>query len=119
MARRRMSPSTINATRPKVSAGVQFIAPSPYFDKSLQQTHHVASDAFRRRRGCEAGSHSASPVNQEFRKVPFYAVAQLPALLLPEPDIERVGVVAIDLDLGKQRKGYTVGTVAEGRDLRV
>jgi hypothetical protein len=48
-----------------------------------------------------------------------YAAAQPPRLLLLEPHIERVGVLAVDLYLGKQRKGNAVGAVAEGGNLRV
>jgi hypothetical protein len=67
----------------------------------------------------EARSHDASLINQELREVPFYAVAQQPALLLLKPNVERVGVLAVDLDLGKQRESYTIGSVSEGSDLRV
>ena len=61
----------------------------------------------------------ASPINQELRKVPFYTLAQQPALLLFEPNVKGVGVLAIDLDLGKQRKSYTIRFVTEVSDLGV
>jgi hypothetical protein len=63
-----------------------------------QEAHHVACELFRGRRGREPRSGGARPINQKFREIPLYAVAQEPALLLLEPDIEWVGVVAVDLD---------------------
>jgi hypothetical protein len=38
--------------------------------------------------------------------------------LLPQPDEEWVSVLAVDLDLGEQRKSNPISAVAEGRDLR-
>ena len=85
----------------------------------LQKLGHVTSDALRLRYWREARSHGASPINQELGEIPFYAVAQQPALLLLKPNIEGVGVLAVDLDLGEQRKSYTIGIFTERRDLRV
>src|SRR5262249_27202007 len=84
-----------------------------------QEARHVACELFRGRRGREPGSDGARPINQEFREIPLYAIAQQPALLLLEPDIEWVGVAAVDLDLGEQRKRDPIGALAECRDLRI
>ena len=83
----------------------------------LQQPRHVTRKAFRVRHWREARSHDASLINQELREVPFYAVAQQPALLLLKPNVEGVGVLAVDLDLGEQRESYPIGSVAEDSDL--
>jgi hypothetical protein len=85
----------------------------------LQQLHHVACQAFGFGGGRKPLLHDTNPINQKFCKVPLYAVAQQPALLLLKPDIEWVGVLAVDLDLGKQRERNAVGAVAECGDLRV
>ena len=85
----------------------------------LQKLFHFTRKAFRFCRWRETRSHDASPINQELREVPFYTVAELPALLLFEPNVKWVGVLAVDLDLGKQRKSYTIRTVAEVSDLGV
>ena len=85
----------------------------------LQKLFHFTRKAFRFCRWRETRSHDASPINQELREVPFYTVAQQPALLLFEPNVKGVGVLAIDLDLGKQRKSYTIRLVAEVGDLGV
>ena len=87
--------------------------------RRLQQLRHVTHKTLRLRNWREARSHDASPINQELREVPFYAVAQQPALLLPKPNVERVGVLAVDLDLGEQWESYAIGSVAEGGNLRV
>src|SRR6516162_3147189 len=85
----------------------------------LQQPRHFTQKAFRLRHWREARSHDASLINQELREVPFYAVAQQPALLLPKPNVEGVGVLAVDVDLGEQWESYAIGSVAEGSNLRV
>ncbi len=85
----------------------------------LQELFHFTRKAFRFCRWRKTRSHGASPINQELREVPFYAVAQQAALLLPKPNVKRVGVLAVDLDLGKQRKSYTIRIVAEVSDLGV
>jgi hypothetical protein len=85
----------------------------------LQQPSHFTHKAFRLRRWREARSHDASLVNQELREIPFYAVAQQAAHLLPKPNVEGMGVLAVDLDLGEQWESYAIGSVAEGSNLRV
>ena len=85
----------------------------------LQKLFHFTRKAFRFCRWRETRSHDASPINQELREVPFYTVAEQPALLLFEPNVKWVGVLAVDLDLGKQRKSYTIRIVAEVSDLGV
>jgi len=85
----------------------------------LQELFHFTRKAFRFCRWRETRSHYPSPINQELREVPFYTLAQQPALLLFEPNVKGVGVLAIDLDLGKQRKSYTIRFVTEVSDLGV
>jgi hypothetical protein len=85
----------------------------------LQELFHFTRKAFRFCRWRETRSYDASPINQELREVPFYTLAQQPALLLFEPNVKGVGVLAIDLDLGKQRKSYTIRFVTEVSDLGV
>ena len=85
----------------------------------LQKLRHFTRKAFRFPRWRKTRSHGASPINQELREVPFYTVAQQPTLLLLKPNVEGVGVLAVDLDLGEQRESYPIGSVAEGSDLRV
>ena len=58
--------------------------------RRLQQVRHFTHKAFRLRHWREARSHDASLINQELREVPFYAVAQQPALLPPKPNVEGV-----------------------------
>ena len=87
--------------------------------RRLQQPRHFTHKAFWLRHWREAPSHDASLINQELREVPFYAVAQQPALLLPKPNVEGVGVLAVDFDLGEQWESYAIGSVAEGSNLRV
>src|SRR6516225_12330967 len=84
-----------------------------------QEARHVACELFRGRHGREPGSDGARPINQEFREIPLYTLAQQPALLPLEPDIEWVGVAAVDLDLGEQRKRDPIVALAECRDLRI
>jgi hypothetical protein len=76
-------------------------------------------NVFRRRHWCETRSHDASLINQELREIPFYTVAQQPALLLPKPNVEGVGVLAVDFNLGEQWESYAIGSFAEGSNLRV
>ena len=85
----------------------------------LQKLRHYTREAFRFPRWCETRSDDASLTNQEIRELPFYAVAQQSTLLLLKPNVEGVGVLAVDLDLCEQRESYTIGCVAEGSDLRV
>ena len=87
--------------------------------RRLQQPRHFTRKAFRLRHRREARSHDANLINQELREVPFYAVAQQAALLLPKPNVEGVGVLAVDLDLGERmgRQGFQsrgAGTVRRG-----
>ena len=84
-----------------------------------QTLGHFTHKAFRRRHWCETRSHDPSLINQELREIPFYTVAQQPALLLPKPNVEGVGVLAVDFDLGEQWESYAIGSFAEGSDLRV
>ena len=74
----------------------------------LQKFFHFTRKAFWFCWWRETRSHDASPINQEFREVPFYTVAEQTALLLCEPNVKGVGTLAVDLDLGKQRKSYTI-----------
>jgi hypothetical protein len=83
----------------------------------LQQPRHFTHKAFRLRHWREARSHDASLVNQELREVPFYAVAQQPALLLPKPNVEGVGVLAVDLDVRPCLSGDLLCNHGEGHQL--
>jgi hypothetical protein len=80
----------------------------------LQQLRHFTHKAFRLRHWCEARSHDASLINQELREVPFYAVAQQPALLLPKPNVEGVGVLACLLSPKDLQSGYCFGRCFAG-----
>ena len=53
--------------------------------------------------------------------VKFHLIALLPSRpgALLQLDEQRMGVAAIDLDLGEQREGHAEPTLAEGGDLRL
>ena len=41
----------------------------------------------------------ARAIDEEFAEIPFDRIAEQPAFFALEPDIERVGILAIDVDL--------------------
>src|ERR1700720_2408645 len=62
--------------------------------------------------------HLARAVDQEFGKIPFDGRAEQAGLRLLQILIQRMGVAAIDVDLGKHRKGDGIVAGAELFDLR-
>ena len=61
--------------------------------------------------------HAAVATDEELREVPLDPVAEQAALLALEPREERVGVGAVDVDLGEHREGDAVVDLAELLDL--
>ena len=64
-----------------------------------------------------AVEHLAVAADQELREVPLDGPAEQAALLALEPLVERVGVLAVDLDLGEHGERDAVLLLAEGGDL--
>ena len=61
--------------------------------------------------------HLARAINQEFGEIPFDRRAQQSGFFVLEILIQRVRVVAIDVDLGEHRKGHGIVAGAEFLDL--
>src|SRR5450631_1442747 len=59
----------------------------------------------------------AGTIDQEFGEIPFDRWAQQPGLLVLQILIQRMGVAAIDIDLGEHRKSDGIVAGAELLDL--
>src|ERR1700733_11851110 len=62
--------------------------------------------------------HLAAAIDQEFGEIPFDRRAEQPGFGVLQILIQRMGVAAIDVDLGKHRKADAVIDAAELLDLR-
>src|SRR5215218_4877699 len=80
----------------------------------------VALDVLGSGRRAVALDDVALGVDQELGEVPLdLGAAEQPGLLGLEPPVERVRVVAVDLDLGEQRERHAVVALAERGGLLV
>ena len=78
-----------------------------------QQSLNITGDSFRFGGGKVAFDYLALTVNQELGEVPFDLPAHAATFLGLEPDVERVGLVAVNFYLGKAWESGLVVEVAE------
>src|SRR6185295_10218427 len=83
-----------------------------------QQGLYLSCQTLRPHGRSVASRHPARPVNQELREIPFDRGAEQAEFFVRQMTVQRMGLAAIDVDLGEHREGHGILRFAELRNLR-
>src|SRR5699024_9629630 len=84
---------------------------------ALEQRLDVGGDLVRLGGGCVPLDDIAVAPDEELGEVPLDPVAEDSALLALQPSVQRMGIVAVDVDLREHRERHVIRRGAEARDL--